>query len=136
MLVKEVMTPNVDYIAHDKTLQEVADMMKTQDIGEMPVVIGGEAVGVITDRDIAIRGVAHGLDPKAATVADAMTEGIIVCREDDDIQNAAQTMAARKVRRLPVMNADGKLSGMVSLGDLALNLDPAQAGEVLRGICQ
>jgi CBS domain-containing protein len=134
MLVKEIMTRKVDYVTHENTLQEAADKMKELDVGELPIVVGGEAVGIITDRDIAVRGVAHGLDPKAAKVVDAMTEGIVACSEDDDIEKAAKMMGAHKIRRLPVTDTDGRMSGVVSLGDLALKLDKALVGEVLTEI--
>lgn len=125
---------DVEFVTNENTLQELAEKMKDLDVGELPIIVGNEAVGVITDRDIVIRGVAHGLVPNAATVADGMTEGIIACKEDDTIEEVARTMSCKKVRRMPVMDADGKLSGMVSLGDLALNLDKSLVGEVLMEI--
>lgn len=134
MLVKDIMSHDVEFVTNENTLQEAAEKMKDLDVGELPIIVGNEAVGVITDRDIVIRGVAHGLVPNAATVVDAMTEGIIACKEDDTIEEVARTMSSKKVRRMPVMDADGKLSGMVSLGDLALNLDKSLVGEVLMEI--
>lgn len=108
--------------------------MKALDVGELPIAIGNEAVGVLTDRDIVIRSVAHGVDPKVAKVIDAMTEGIVACYEDDQIENAAKSMGKHRVRRLPVLNESGKITGMVSIGDLALNLDTALVGEVFMEI--
>jgi CBS domain-containing protein len=134
MLVKEIMSHDVEFVTNENTLQEAAEKMKDLDVGELPIIVGNEAVGVVTDRDIVIRGVAHGLVPTAATVVDVMTEGIIACKEDDSIEEVARTMSSNKVRRMPVMDADGKLSGMVSLGDLALNLDKSLVGEVLMEI--
>jgi CBS domain-containing protein len=134
MLVKDIMSHDVEFVNNENTLQEAAEKMKDLDVGELPIIVGNEAVGVITDRDIVIRGVAHGLVPNVATVVDAMTEGIIACKEDDTIEEVARTMSSKKVRRMPVMDADGKLSGMVSLGDLALNLDKSLVGEVLMEI--
>jgi CBS domain-containing protein len=134
MLVKDIMSHDVEFVTNENTLQEAAEKMKDLDVGELPIIVGNEAVGVITDRDIVIRGVAHGLVPNVATVVDAMTEGIIACKEDDTIEEVARTMGSKKVRRLPVMDADGKLSGMVSLGDLASNLDKSLVGEVLMEI--
>ena len=134
MLVKDIMSHDIEFVTNENTLQEAAEKMKDLDVGELPIIVGNEAVGVITDRDIVIRGVAHGLVPNAATVVDAMTEGIIACKEDDTIEEVARTMSSKKVRRMPVMDADGKLSGMVSLGDLALNLDKSLVGEVLMEI--
>jgi len=134
MQVKDIMSHDIEFVTNENTLQEVAEKMKDLDVGELPIIVGNEAVGVITDRDIVIRGVAHGLVPNVATVVDAMTEGIIACEEDDTIEEVARTMSSKKVRRMPVMDADGKLSGMVSLGDLALNLDKSLVGEVLMEI--
>lgn len=134
MLVKDIMSHEVHFVDGKTTLQEAAEKMKELDVGELPIVIGSEAVGVITDRDMVIRGVAHGHIPESASVVEAMTEGVIACKEEDDIEKAARIMSSHQIRRLPVMDADGKMTGMVSLGDLARNLDPDQAGEVLREI--
>jgi CBS domain-containing protein len=134
MNVSEIMTSDVDVVSNENTLQEAAAKMKDLDIGELPIVVGDEAVGMITDRDIAIRGVAHGLDPKAAKVVDAMSEGVIYCKADDDIQKAAGIMSRRKIRRLPVMDDAGKMVGVVSLGGLAMKLEPSSVGDVLRAI--
>jgi CBS domain-containing protein len=78
--------------------------------------------------------VAHGLDPKAAKVVDAMSEGVVYCKEEDNIEEAAKLMSSRQVRRLPVMGSDGKLTGVVSLGDLAMKMDSSLVGEVLQEI--
>lgn len=134
MLVKEIMSSDVAFVTDKTTLQEAAEKMQTLDVGELPIVIGRTAVGIITDRDIAIRGVAHGLDPRVTKVVDSMTEGVKACKETDTIEEAARTMGANRIRRLPVMDAEGKMSGMVSLGDLARNLDSCIVGEVLAEI--
>jgi CBS domain-containing protein len=132
MLVKDIMTRKVDYVTNENSLQEAAEKMKDLDIGELPIVVGGEAVGIITDRDITIRGVAHGLDPNSAKVIEAMTEGIVACQEEDDIEKAAKMMSSHKIRRLPVMESNGNVSGVVSLGDLAQHLDSSLVGDVLK----
>jgi CBS domain-containing protein len=134
MLVKEVMTRDVEYVTNESTLQEAAEKMKELDVGELPIAIGNEAVGVLTDRDIVIRSIAHGNDPKVAKVIDAMTEGIIACYEDDKIEKAAKSMGKHRVRRLPVLNENGNITGMISIGDLASNLDNSLVGEVLMEI--
>ena len=134
MQVKDIMTRDIDFVTNENTLQEAAEKMLRQDVGELPVVVGSEAVGIITDRDIAVRGVAHGLDPKAATVVDAMTEGVIACQENDDIEKVARSMGNHKIRRMPVMDANGKMNGVVSLADLSQKLDSAVMGEVLSQI--
>lgn len=134
MKVHELMTSNVDFIRTDDTLQRAAEKMKDDDVGDIPVVLDGDVVGMITDRDITVRGVAHGLDPKAAKVVDAMTERVVVCKEEDEVQTAAQLMAQHKIRRLVVENAEGKMTGVVSLGDIATSLEQNAACDALREI--
>jgi CBS domain-containing protein len=134
MQVKEIMTPDVEFVTTDTTLEKTAERMRDLNVGELPVVLGEEAVGVITDRDIVVRAVAHGLVPQAAKVTEAMTEGVVACSQEDDIEKAAEIMANRKIRRLLVMDAGGKMSGVVSLGDVALNLDKSKVGGVLAQI--
>jgi CBS domain-containing protein len=134
MQVKEIMTPDVEFVTTDTTLEKTAERMRDLNVGELPVVLGEEAVGVITDRDIVVRAVAHGLVPQAAKVTEAMTEGVFACSQEDDIEKAAEIMANRKIRRLLVMDAGGKMSGVVSLGDVALNLDKSKVGGVLAQI--
>jgi CBS domain-containing protein len=134
MQVKEIMTSDVEFVTTDTTLEKTAEKMRVLDVGELPVVLGEEAVGVITDRDIVVRAVAHGLVPQAAKVTEAMTEGVVACSQDDNIEKAAEIMANRKIRRLLVMDAGGKMSGVVSLGDVALNLDKSKVGSILAQI--
>jgi CBS domain-containing protein len=134
MRVKEIMTDSVDFVTNEHTLQQAAEKMKALDVGELPIIVGKEAVGVITDRDIAIRGVALGLDPNSAKVVDAMSEGIIACKQDDEAEMAARLMAEHKIRRLPVTDTDGNVTGMLSLGDLAAKLDKSLIGDVLMQI--
>jgi CBS domain-containing protein len=134
MRVREIMTDSVDFVTNENTLQEAAEKMKELDVGELPIIVGKEAVGVITDRDIAIRGVALGLDPTSAKVVDAMSEGIVSCRQDDEAEMAARLMGEHKIRRLPVTDADGNMTGMLSLGDLAAKLDKSLIGDVLMQI--
>lgn len=134
MKVQELMTSSVDFVRTDDTLQLAAEKMKDADAGDMPVVLDGDVVGMITDRDIAIRGVAHGLDPKTAKVVDAMTERVVTCKAEDEVQNAAQLMSQHKIRRLLVENADGKMVGVVSLGDIATSSEQNVAADALREI--
>ena len=136
MKVSDVMTRNVHYIGADDTIQAAAEKMTAQGVGDLPVVIDGEAVGMVTDRDIVLRIVAPGLDPGRTRVFEAMTKGVVVCKEDDDLEIAGRMMGSRKLRRLPVINRSGELSGIVSLGDLAETLEPAVTGEILKTISQ
>jgi CBS domain-containing protein len=102
----------------DNSVQDVAKMMRDHDCGSVPVVEAGRVVGIITDRDLAVRGFAEG---KAAStvVRDLMTESPQCCSEDDDVQNVERVMSDRQVRRVPIVNADGGCVGIISQADLA-----------------
>ena len=80
MQVREIMTKEVEYVTNETSLQDAAEIMRRLDVGELPVVIGNEVAGIVTDRDITVRGVAEGFDPKTAEVVDIMTAGVIACR--------------------------------------------------------
>lgn len=134
MKVRDAMTKGVDFISTNSTIREAAEKMKELNVGDIPVVINDEAVGMVTDRDIAVRVVAHGLDPQAAKVVDAMTEGIFTCKEDDEVESAAKIMAKNKIRRLIVTNDNNELTGVVSLGDLATSLEREPACDALQEI--
>ena len=134
MKVREVMKKNVYIIAADDTVEQAARKMEMLEIGDLPVVMDSEAVGMVTDRDIVLRTVAPGLDPAGTKVREAMTKGLVVCKEDDDIEIAARMMGSRQMRRLPVINSAGELVGVVSLGDLAQQLDTAVTGDMLKCI--
>ena len=134
MKVHEIMTHGAEFITTDQTIEQAAVKMKKGGIGDMPVVVGGEAVGMLTDRDIILRIVAEGLDPQTTYVNDAMTNEVFSCREDDDIETAARLMGDRRVRRLLVMADGRKLSGILSIDDLAKSVNKELVGEVLRKI--
>jgi CBS domain-containing protein len=134
MKVRDIMSRDIEYITTDETIEQAAAKMQASNVGDMPVVVGGEAVGMLTDRDITIRIAAHGLDPQKTHVTDAMTEGVICCKEDDDIEAAARLMADKQIRRVLVVEDGGKLSGIVSLADLAGSLDKEMVGDVLKQI--
>jgi CBS domain-containing protein len=136
MKLKDIMTPNVECIHPGDTLQDAARKMKALDVGPLPVCGDNDkVVGMLTDRDITTRATAEGLDPKTARVEDAMSEDVIWCFEDQEIEDAARLMRDRQVRRLLVMNHDKRLVGIVSLGDLATGTaDTPAAGAVLQGV--
>jgi CBS domain-containing protein len=118
MIIREVMTRNAKLTHPDDTLQQAATLMKDCDCGVLPVADGDHLVGMLTDRDIAIRCIAEGKGPNAR-VKDAMTQEVLYCFDDQDTQHICQNMADIQVRRLPVMNRDKQLVGIVSLSDLA-----------------
>lgn len=123
MQIKDVMTQDVEIIESDMTLQDAASKMDTLNIGVLPVREGDQLVGMLTDRDITVRAVAAGRDPKQTQVGEVMSPDIVYCYEDQDVKDAAQMMATHQIRRLPVLNRDQQLVGIVSLGDLAVEVN-------------
>ncbi|MGE0258172.1 MAG: CBS domain-containing protein [Alphaproteobacteria bacterium] len=119
MKVSELMTPDVEIVQPNDTLQTAAKMMADLDTGALPVGENDRLVGMITDRDIAVRAVAAGRDPDKTPVREAMSEHIRFCFEDEETHEVSRKMSHWAVRRLPVLNRDKRLVGIVSLGDLA-----------------
>jgi CBS domain-containing protein len=138
MHLKDIMTPKPECIRPGATLQEAARRMRELDVGSLPVCGDDDRLaGMITDRDIAVRAVAEGKDPRTTTVREAMTEEIIYGFEDQDVREAARTMQEKQVRRLIVLNRDKRLVGIVSLGDLATESgDREKSGEVLQDVSE
>jgi len=118
---REIMTANPVSCGADDPIVRVADTMRKEDIGSLPVVDAGQQrlVGMVTDRDIVVKIVAAGTDIRSATVRDAMTPNPVSVREDDDVNEAVQVMSQRQIRRLPVVDANGRLTGIVSQADIA-----------------
>src|SRR5438093_8801547 len=119
MKVKEVMTPKVECIAPQNTLQEAAQKMVALDVGTLPVCDHDRLQGMITDRDLTVRGTAAGRNPTTSKVGEVLTPTVVYCFEDQDLQDAAEIMKEKQIRRLVILNRDKKLVGIVSLGDLA-----------------
>jgi CBS domain-containing protein len=118
--LSEVMNTDVQTVSPDDTIEEAAQEMRDGDFGLVPVVEDEELVGVVTDRDIAIRAVAEGRDP-STLVREVMSEGVVWASEDDSIEDAARIMSDHQIRRLPIVDADQRLVGIVSLGDFAVD---------------
>ena len=133
MKISEVMTREVATVQADETAQQAASFMLEGDAGSIPVIEGDRLIGMITDRDIAVRGVAKGHGPDTP-VRDLMTSGLICAREDDDIDEVATKMSEAQVRRLPVIDESENLVGIVSLGDLSRETDGEAAHEALEGV--
>ena len=119
MQLREIMSTQVEVISPDIPLQQAAQRMREIDTGFLPVGENDRLVGTLTDRDIAVRAVADGRDPKATRVREAMSEKIVYCFDDQDTKEAAQIMGEHQIRRLPVLNRDKRLVGIVSRGDIA-----------------
>jgi CBS domain-containing protein len=132
MLLRDVMTARIENIPADATLMQAAEKMKQLDIGALPVYENDRLVGMITDRDIAVRAVAAGRDPKKMPVREAMSRNVCFCYEDESMESAAKLMEEKQIRRLPVFDRSERAIGIVSLGDLAVrNRDDRLSGEVL-----
>src|ERR671933_1354767 len=128
MRVSETMTRDVRIASPDQSIREAARIMAEIDAGVLPVGENDRLVGMITDRDIAIRAVAEGKGPDTS-VREVMTEDVKYCFEDEDTDHVARNMADQQVRRLPVVNRDKRLVGILSLGDLAVMQGAGPAGE-------
>lgn len=137
MQVFEAMTPDVVRVTPDVSLMEAARTMKDLDIGPLPVCEGDRLLGMVTDRDITVRATAEGRDPRETPVSDIMTMDVVCCHEADDIRAAAKLMQDAQLRRLLVVNDDGRLVGIVSLGDLVLQTgDEKLAGRTLEKVSE
>jgi CBS domain-containing protein len=135
MKVSDVMTTDVQTVRPDETAQQAASFMLSADAGSIPVTDGDRLIGMITDRDIAVRGVAKGYGPETP-VRDLMTDDLICVRSDDDVEDAATRMSQAQVRRLPVIDENERLCGIVSLGDLARETGDESAHEALEGVSE
>lgn len=138
MQLRDVMTTDVQDIAADATLMQAAAKMKMLDVGSIPVCEDQRVIGMITDRDITVRAVAEGRDPRQTKVRDAMSRDVCFCYADDSVESAAKLMEEKQIRRLPVFDrGSGRAIGIVSLGDLAVrNRDDRLSGEVLERISE
>jgi len=117
--IKDVMTQTAQFITPQTTLQQAAQLMADQDLGFLPVGENDRLVGMITDRDITVRATAQGQNPTQATAGDVMTPKTYYCYDDQDVEEICNNMGEIQVRRLPVVNRDKRLVGVVSMGDLA-----------------
>lgn len=135
MKVQEAMTRTIHTISPQTPVTKAASLMQQMNIGALPVVKGSETVGILTDRDIAIRCVANCKDISKCKAGDAMSSQIHKCRQDDDVEDAARIMKTFKIRRLLVVDDDGNYVGILSLGDIAANVDCEElCGEVLHEV--
>jgi CBS domain-containing protein len=135
MKVSEVMTREVQTVSPDQPAQDAASFMLQANAGAIPVIDGERLIGMITDRDIAVRGVAKGHGPDTP-VRELMSNDIVCAQEDDNVEDVATKMSEAQVRRLPVIDQDQRLCGIVSLGDLARETNSESAHEALEGVSQ
>ena len=133
MKVSEAMTREVRVVRPDQSIREAASIMAEIDAGALPVRDGDRLIGMITDRDIAVRAVAQGMGPDTAVV-DCMTSEIKYCFDDEDTDAVLGNLGDQQLRRLPVVNRDKRLVGILSLGDIATNMGNGSAGPALAKI--
>ncbi|WP_312126878.1 CBS domain-containing protein [Brevundimonas sp.] len=133
MKIRDIMSRDVQVARPDDTLQQVATRMAEGDFGFMPVAEGDRLMGTITDRDLAVRGLAVGASSQAR-VSEFLTRDAVTAREDDELKTALDLMSRARIRRLPVVDKDNRLVGVVSLGDLSVRVKEKYAGEALESI--
>ena len=132
--IRELMTKNPSALASGATVIEAARMMRDEDTGIVPVVDGDKLVGTVTDRDIAIRVVAEGKSPEEITVGEIASRELVTIDPQQELDEALRLMARHQVRRLPVVEEDGKLVGIVAQADIARNASDAQTGDLVEDI--
>ncbi len=134
--IKDVMTPGVEVVSPNTTLREAAEKMRDLNVGPLPVCEGQKLAGMITDRDIVIRGIAMGHDPNTSKVRDVLTADVEYCYDDDSVDKAAQLMRDKQIRRVLVVDRNKNLVGIVSLGDISGEVSGRKAGETLEEISE
>ena len=134
MKVKDAMHEGCEWVSPDTKVTEIAKRMRRSDIGAVPVGENDKLIGMVTDRDICCKGVANGHDVETLTARDVMTVGIAFCRDSDDVEDAAELMERRRIRRLPVIDKNKRMIGMLSLGDVSVDGDAREAGRALTDI--
>jgi CBS domain-containing protein len=132
--IRDVMTSNPKSVEPSATVADAARLMRDEDVGALPVVEGGKLAGIVTDRDIAVRAVAEGKDPQATKVADVVSGDLVTIDPQQDLEEALRLMARHQVRRLPVVEEDGRLVGVVAQADVAKEGADAKTGEVVEEI--
>lgn len=132
---RDIMTTPAETLPPTATLTEAARRLRDLNVGSLPILDGDHLAGVVTDRDIVVRGVAEGLDPSSATVAEVATGAVVTVDVDDDAAEVARIMGERQVRRVPVLDG-GKLVGLIAQADVARDLDARTTGDVVEDISQ
>jgi CBS domain-containing protein len=134
MKVKQAMHKGVQWVGPDTSVARLAELMREHDIGAIPIGENDRLIGMVTDRDIVCRCLATGLDPETAIARDVMTEGIVFCRDKQELDDAARVMETKKVRRLPVINGKKRMVGMLSLGDVYHAASRPVGEEAMQGV--
>jgi CBS domain-containing protein len=134
--VREVMTSNPTTVTTDTPVSEVAKTMKAEDVGSIPIVEGDRVVGVLTDRDIAIKVVAEGKDPQGTAASEIASRDLVTVDPQQDLDEALRLMAQHQVRRLPVVEEDGRLVGVLAQADVARETSPEKTGALVEEISE
>jgi CBS domain-containing protein len=134
MKVKDAMHKGVEWVTPETPLRDVAKRMKDHDIGAIPVGENDRLIGMVTDRDITCRAVANGKDISKLTARDVMSEGIVYCTENEELDDALRIMEKSKIRRLPVISGTKRMVGMLSLGDISHCASHEMTGEVVSSV--
>ena len=134
MKVRDLMHKGIELASPDTPVATLAKTMREKDVGAIPIGSNGQLLGMVTDRDITIRAVANGKDIAGLTAKDVMTKGVVCCHDSDSVKNAVHTMEEKKIRRLPVVDENSKLVGMLSLGDISQAMPDRFAGEVMKAV--
>lgn len=132
--VRDVMTQRPRAVTSDTPVTQVAELMESEDVGSIPVLDGEQLTAIVTDRDIVVRALAKGKDPRGMPVREVFTTEIITVGPDQDLSDALQIMAANQVRRLPVVDEENRLVGVVSQADLAMEAKEKSVGEMVQEI--
>jgi CBS domain-containing protein len=135
MKVQEIMTTNVECVPPDLGMKELANKMKTLDVGFLAVCENDRLTGTVTDRDIVVRGIAGGRDFNSVKASDIMTNQIFWCYEDDDVKDVARKMRDKEVRRMLILSRDKRLVGVVSIGDIS-KVEEKESGKTLKDIAE
>ena len=132
--VRDVMTDRPRCVTLETPISEVAELMESEDIGSLPVLEGDQLAGMITDRDIVVRAIARGKDPRGMPVREVASRELVTVYADDDLSNALKKMASEQVRRLPVVDEDNRLVGVLSQADVAIEAKEKTVGEMVEEI--
>ena len=136
MKVREAMHRGAQWVSPETTVPELARLMREHDIGAIPIGDDDRLIGMVTDRDIVCRALADGRDPRTVTARQIMTPGIVFCRDDEELDDAARIMEQKQIRRLPVIDGNKRMVGVLSLGDLAESGSRDLGGEVLHAVAE
>jgi CBS domain-containing protein len=139
MIASEIMTTNPECCVPTDSVMTAALLMKSEDVGPIPIVVDKEEkklTGIVTDRDLAIKVVAEARDPKTTQVEEVMSEGLVTCRDNDDVRSVLKLMEENQLRRIPVVDKNDRLQGIIAQADVATRLGNQAAGEVVQQVSQ